>query len=286
MAIVVSELADSRNGNTVAGRNTSIRTFKVYDLDTPITTDIAVRLILGTNGLPYYGDQYPDAVTPFVASDVSIDRYDGQVDVWKVTWTYKDGAVGGGTNENKQPLDVGYVDVSIDGDAEFDEVWRSLTASQIAALVAGANYPNGTPAAGDVDIGGTKIDVAGEPLSGPIRKKVTLTVTETMDTVPSMNFLMGYVGKRNSTPFKGGAIGSIVYAKPRIKRVDLNRWAVSHNFIGDNYYHMIQMAYRNPDGSVALDGNGHAESVWYRQPFPDLANFYDISTYFTSSGLV
>ncbi len=74
MAIVVSELADSRNSTTIAGRNTSVRTFKVYDLATPITTDIAVRLILGTNGLPYYGDQYPDAVTPFVASSVSAMR--------------------------------------------------------------------------------------------------------------------------------------------------------------------------------------------------------------------
>ena len=282
----ITELLESRQSLTAGGRNTGVRSFVVYDTASPITTDIAVRQLFGTGGLPQKGEQYPDAVSPFVAADVSVDRYEGQSDVWKVTWTYKDGAVGGGTNETRQPNDPGYVDVSITGSAEFDEVWRSLTNAEIAALVAGANYPNGTASAGDWDIGGTKIDVAGEPLSGPLRKKVTLSVTETMDFVPAMSFFMGYVGRRNSTPFKGGAIGTIVYTAPSIKRIDLNRWAVTHNFVSDNYYHMIQMAYRNPDGSVALDTDGHASNVWYRQPFPDLIDFYTISSYFTSSGLV
>ena len=282
----ITELLESRQSATTGGRNTGFRSFVVYDTASPITTDIAVRLLFGTGGLPQKGEQYPDAVSPFVAADVSVDRYEGQSDVWKVTWTYKDGTVGGGTNETRQPNDPGYIDVAITPSVEFDDVWRSLTNAEITALVATAGYFNGTPLPTDNDIGGTKIDVAGEPLSGPLRKKVMLSVTETMDFVPAVNFLMGYVGRRNSTPFKGGAIGSIVYAAPSIRRIDLNRWAVTHNFISDNYYHLLQMPFRNPDGSVALDSDGHAAYVWYRQPFPDLIDFYTISSYFTSSGLV
>jgi hypothetical protein len=284
MATVVYESIESRNISTSNGSNSGRRVFHVWDDAVALTDPISVLALLGTAGLPARGDQWPNALTPFVAVDRSVSRVDGQNDVWRVEWNYKDGVVGGLT-QPKEPSEPGFVEISANGTAEFSDGWRSLTGSQLSTLVlSGGTYAFGTPAGTTDDIAGTSIDIAGFPTSF-LRKKVRLRVSETIGNSPQMGFYMQFVGRRNNVPFAGAAVGLVLYVSPDVDRIERNVWRVTHTFELDNFYHMIQTPERNPDGSIKL-ASGVADNVFFRQPFPDFANFYAISPNLPGSGVV
>ncbi len=204
MAITVLEAIDSRPITTSGGRNIATRKFHIWNDSSPITTAIGIYQLFGTNNIPIYGEQFPGAATPFVAADPSVKLLDGHTDTWVCEWRYQDGAVGG--SQNLQPNDVGYIEFSAGGDAVFEDSWRSLTDSELSTLVAAAGlYPYGVAAA-EADIDGISIDSAGYPVSGALRKTITLTVSEIRDTQPNIGYLMGFVGRRNSVPFGGAPI--------------------------------------------------------------------------------
>jgi hypothetical protein len=45
----------------------------------------------------------------------------------------------------------------------------------------------------------------------------------------------------------------------------------------DKYYHLVQVAWRNPDGNVWIGSDGYAARVAFRQPFQGGADFSAIS---------
>ena len=288
MTVVCREAYRTRETSTQGGANNGSRSFYVYDdgAGTPLTSSLAVRLLFGTGSpdpLPQYGEQFPGAASPFVAYDVRIVSLEGANDVWQVDWQYRDAPVGGVIN-TLQPQDVGFIEFSCTGQAVFEDQWRSLTSAQLSALVAsGGSYPNGVVSS-EVDIGGTSIDSGGYPVSGPLRKTVKLSVTETRDGFPDMGYLMSFVGRRNNVPFAGAAVGLVVYVSPQVSRIGPYKYRYTHEFVLDNQYHMVQAAFRQPDGSVQIGTSGgtsgKAQYVYYRQPFPNFANLYAISPYF------
>jgi len=279
MALTVVEQAESRPIQNNDGKYTGSRVFIVYDDASPLTTPADVSNVLGTGGLPYFLDQHPDASIPLLATGHSLRRLSGHIDTWEVTWNYSEMAVT--PVQNLLPNDVGYVDISGESRAEFVDTWRVLTDSQIAALVAGAAYPNGTPASSfNDDIGGTPIDVAGEPVSRLVRmSEVQLSVvTSAPFGFGSLEF---YVGRRNSVEFFGGAVGTVLFLGASQRRIDFNKWSIGLRFLRDQQYHMRQAPKVNPDGSPMLasyvNGGIHADDVYFVQPYPELANFFSLA---------
>jgi hypothetical protein len=281
MATVVLETIDSRPLQTQGGITTATRSFTVYDDATPITDAVQVYTLFGTAGLPNYGEQFPNAAIALIANDVTVRRMENQTDVYEVVWSYIQ--VSFGLLDVKEPNEPGYVDVSASANAEPVDAWRSLNAVNISALVAqGAHYQNGTPQNDDIfDIGGRPIDIAGEPVSRLVRK-VESTFSITVDAVPNLGFFAAFIGRRNSLNFNGSAPGRVLYLGADIRRISKQRWSISHRFSLDEWLHMRQQIARFPDGTPILGSFSstagvRAQYVTFVQPFPDLADLYQIS---------
>lgn len=282
MALTVYEAIDSRPLQLQSGEWTASRTFHVWDDAAPIANTIACYALLGTGGLPIYGDQFPDAVAPLIATSPDIRRREGHTDTYVVTWTYTQAPIS--PLQAKEPNDVGYVEFSADVRGEFVDAWRAISPTTMATLV-GGTYANGTPATSfDDDIGGTAIDVAGEPKSVLVRQaEVEFGVTQ--EDVPSLGWQAAFVGRRNNVEFNGAAVGKVLFLGASVNRIAARKYRIGYRFLVDEWYHMRQAPFVNPDGSVALGAyvnNGiHAGGVYFVQPYPDFANFYALSPYFT-----
>jgi hypothetical protein len=277
MTVTVRELIDSRPVEFVGGKNLAYRMFSVEQDSPALSSPDEVAALMGSNGLPKVGDPFPG--TTLEAFDYRIRKFDGQTDLFHVAFTYRDPS-GIGAAIGKQPGEVGYVEISFDARADFQDNWRTLTREQFDGLVAsGGPYPSGSNSA-DFDIGGSPVDAAGEPVS-VLRRSVVLVVGVTLDHKPRIGDYFPFIGRRNNTEFGGAPVGSVLYAPPRGRRVDVNRWNVEHQFVVDDWYHMLQQAARNPRGEVILDAeSGRASNVWFSQPFPSFGNFYAIDTNF------
>lgn len=284
MSLTVRELLASRPVESTGGILSAVREFVVYDDASPITDPIDVFELFGTSGtpdtLPAEADFFPGSTT-LVATDYRITKFDGHADTFKVEWKYADASTGGQTI---QPGEPGYVDVSADVGGEWVDGYRQLTASQIAAIVAsGGSYPYGGQPATLVDIGGTPMDAAGDPVSIS-RKQITLTLGVTFSGVPNLATPYLFVGRRNNALFSGAPQGSLLYLGAGISRISINRWTQTHRFLLDQFYHMQQFPYRFPDQTAVLSsyasGIVAATTVFFRQPYPDYGNFYSISPFF------
>ncbi len=285
MAVTVIEAMQSQSVSTSSGESTGARTFHVWDDASPLTEPGSVAALFGTNGLPIYGDSFPGITdVNLIASDQSIKRLDGHIDTWRVDWVYKEAPLS--PLQQKDPLDVGYVEVSGDVRGEFVDVWRAMPASAIASLTSsGGPYPSGSPTVPfQTDIGGSPIDVAGEPVSALVRQaEVEFGVT--MDSVPNVGFFGAFVGRRNSVSFNGAAVGKVLFVGAAVRRIGPWKWSIGLRFIADEHFHMRQAPKVNPDGTVQTGtyvNNGiHANKVYFVQPYPDFANFYALSPYLT-----
>jgi len=277
MTVTVRELLDSRPVENIGGKNSAVRFFSVERDSPTLTTPDEVALLFGSNDLPQKGEAFPG--TTLEAVDYRIRKFEGQTDLFHVTWVYRD-ATTGGVGIDLQPNEVGYVEVSGNVEAHFEDAWRSLSSAEMTQLVAsGGMYPYGNNTVFS-DIGGSHVDAAGEPVS-VMRRRMNVTVSVTTATKPTQFGLWGqFVGRRNNTEFGGAPIGSLVYTGAGFRRFDDGRWTVDHSFVLDSWYHMAQVAWRNMRGDVGLGGDGKAEWVWFVQPFPDFGNFYAIDPYF------
>ncbi len=277
MTVTVRELIGSRPVDFQGGQRTSVRMFSVEQDSPPLSSSVEVEALFGSNGLPQRGDTLPGSTLQ--AFEYRIRPFDGQTDLFEVIWQYRD-AGGGYVGVEKQPGEVGYVEISATIAGEYQDNWRYLSKAHFSGLVAsGGTYPNGSDA-GEFDIGGTSVDASGEPVS-TLRRNVRLSVGVTTDVFPTVEQYFPFVGRRNNTTFWGAPAGSIVYVGTSINRSDVRRWNVQHEFVLDEFYHLLQQAARNPRGEVVLDAEtGQAKNVWFKQPFPDFGNFYAIDPNF------
>lgn len=275
MTVTVNELIDSRPMSSVGGRFTAPRMFSVYRDSPALSSPDEVVLLFGSNGLPQKGDLFPG--TTLEAVDYQIRRYEGQTDLFYVEWTYRDASFNG-VGTDKQPGETGYLEVSTEVSASFVPMWRQLTRTQFLELVAPTGlYPYGNQSSFDID--GNPVDVAGEPTS-VLRRKVTLVVGVTTNQKPNLAVASQFIGRRNNSIFGGAPQGMVLYTGNSAKRMDAAKWSIEHRFELDEYYHLVQTAYRNPDGRPKLDEDGHAANVTFVQPHPDYGNFYAIDPNF------
>lgn len=293
MATTVRELLESRGVAKSGGRLSASRSFHVYDPSSPIQTPGRVIASFGSQGLPQYGEQFPESASLF-ARDYDIALVSGHNDLWIVRWTYAELEIGGGVPiPEVEPGQPNYVEVSANVTAQREPIWRSHTEEQMLTLVSPTadplQYPNGDVINAN-DIGGQSVDVNGEPTS-MVLGQVEVSVTEVLPGIPNLSAAYNYLWKRNSTAFLGAPIGQLVYQGVTVNRIGVNLFQYSHKFVLDRYYWMRQLPLRTALGDVIPkdspivppDGGAPynvAKTVIFVQGFPSKANFFNISPNF------
>lgn len=274
MAYVVTEQQQSRSMSYDGGRITASRTFKVYatspdSIDSP--SDL--RSLFGTattpDAMPARGSLFPDE-TGVWAKSYQVEHEPG-TDVWSVTWSYSNAEV---TSSSAQPGEPGFVEWTLDIQATFADTWRE-----------NPNYPTDGTVAANPDqqavTGGNAIDIEGVPLS---RLKYTseLVVNETIQNVSGVPSIITAAraarGKRNSATWEGFAKGTVLYTGAKISRSGVSLYTVSHRFVEDSEYHLVQFPERDSTGKIPTspnNGRNRATKILWRQPFP---LFYDFTT--------
>lgn len=275
MSVSAIELQASRSSSDSNGKTTATRTFAVWNDASELTSPAAVRATFGTVAgsvtIPDVGDLFPDETDVYCIA-YNISREDGSRGVWKVEYSY----------ENTEwtfvgEASVGYVQFTLDWSAEFRDVWR---------VAPGLNVPANGSAGSNTQAGGSSIDVAGEPMS-VLRYFATLEISETvpLTTLDARSaVIMATRGTRNSGVFRNGAIGSVLYKGAKASRISSNKASLTHSFVQDDWYHMIQYPKKLADGGTELlestPGVYNAAIVYWRQPFPLFSDFNQLSENF------
>ena len=174
--------------------------------------------------------------------------------VWEVTASF-------GTEQSESA----YTAFSSDISGAYVDAWRT------------ASIPSGGTPSGD-DIGGTKIDSAGEPVSRFIWQ-TNMQITRRYGSSgisAAMSSAWSALGKRNSGSFEGAAGGQLLFKGFKVQSIGKCRWEIAYDFVGDEWYHLRQVPKRETDGRVQLSNssdNPQALLVRWFQPFTATDNF-------------
>ena len=276
------EFTDSRTFSDSNGALTGSKSFHVWSDNETLNTALLVQDKFGataTNGetLPAYRS-YFDGDGRLVAVSPSIRPVDSSVQLWLVTWQYAEFTFG-----QKQPNEVGFVEFTANGRAEFRDKWRINTVTPSLNGVYGA-----LPVNNIADIGGEGIDLAGEPLSA-LHVVQEISISVTLAGPPNWDILRAARGRRNSAQFGGILPGYLLFADYAVSRAFGNKYKVSYRMVEDADAHLVQQAYRDATGKVTLAETSNivsgalltrASHVTWTQPFPGLIDFYSIDPWF------
>ena len=292
MAII--ELTTSRRITYGSGQPVGVREYHVY----PYATEADVLALFGlAGGLPGKLSAWPSGgfFTPGVdlrVFDYEIQRDPNVQQGWIVRITYRELGLDPLT-PNLAPNDVGYISMRTSIEGQFEDAWRQWNTREDVEAQAGGSkldeaarprYAVGTV---DSDVGGIRIDVAGNPTS-ILRNTQRMQLELMSNTRPDPNRYRLYLGTRNSTPFVGCASGTAVFTGAEGAITSPGKWLLTFNFVVDFFFHLKQVPKRLPNGSVLLDaaespaGTGQAKVVSWVQPFPIVTEFRDINRYFSS----
>ena len=267
MAQVVIEKMDSRSISDQAGPKQGIRRFWVYEDSGAIT--LPSQITFGDGTLPAFGEVFPGEEDIF-ATFFSVDPVPDSSGTWEVVWTYT-----AGLNQelpDTDPTTPGYVEFSVEYGGVFKDAWR-------ASPTAWSLTYAGT------DIGGTKIDQAGSPVSVFVPQQ-RLVVTETITTASLTSrqpTIAAAVGKRNSLAFYGAAEGTLLYEGASGSRVSALTMQLVHRFFYDRFLHAEQSPAMDIQRQVQISlvsSVWRATTVRWVQPFPDTASFDALSENF------
>lgn len=174
-----------------------------------------------------------------------------------------------GTYDTENDSSESFVALNMDSSAAPIDMWRA-NASAPSSL----NTPN------DNDIGGTKVDQGGYPISFLVPQQ-TLTIVN-IKTTNMADSIIASMGKRNSGSFAGGDAGYVLFAGASAIRKGASEYEITYKLTWDAFAHCRQQPVRDLDGKVKLtSGAGTslpaAEKVLWRQPFPATSSFAFIS---------
>ena len=182
------------------------------------------------------------------------------------------------------------VDVKSENRVGFTAIECNIQESAVDIWRTGATVPtNG--AQDDVNIGGTPVDSAGEPIS-LLLPITTISIRNVIDGRPQYATILAIAGKRNSASFTFGAsgntftcaLGTLVFTGAHTSRIGPNTYEINYQFSYDpTLYHMRQSPMRDlngvmtsrttPTSPVSVTNKETATTVWFRQPFPSLTAF-------------
>ena len=282
MAIVLSWIKQSRSATFDRGKWSGSQNYLVRD-----TTDQAINVYDIASGASTYevfgaGDDTTMATYMRFVSATYTPVSDGMDRIWSAVFTFES-TMGDGVNivtaDVKTETEVGFTSIETNIREEAIDIWRT-----------GTTVPSGGTQ-NDSDIGGTKSDSAGEPISFllPI---VSISIRNVIYGRPQYATIMAIAGKRNSASFTFGATGNtftcatgtLVFTGASTSRTGPNVYEINYQFNYDpTLYHMRQIAMRDlkgvkttrptPGSPVSASNKETAETVWWRQPFPDTTAF-------------
>ena len=216
----------------------------------------------GTVVVPRLRDRHP-LFQQLYAYKYDLTKESGGTDQWRATFSYRRYAPLDRTDSNGLtlgPETVDFSDVSARCTGSFTDVYR-----------ANVSIPHdGEPSGGD--IGGDPVDAGGVPTS-VMRTQYELTVNVTKNG-DSLTGFSESVGKRCTNDVVGLDGAATLYMGAAIQRIGTNLFSVSHTFLYDSQYHLIQAPDYLPDGQPDLGTDpdvpselGHFKTVRHVQPF-------------------
>ena len=282
MTIVLEWIKQSRTATFDRGKWSGSQNYLVRD-----TTDQAINVFdiaSGASGYEVFGagdDTTMDTYMRFVSATYT-PVSDGMDKIWSAVFTFES-TMGDGVNiataDVKTETEVGFTSIETNIREEAIDIWRT-----------GTTVPSGGTQ-DDSDIGGTKSDSAGEPISFllPI---VSISIRNVIYGRPQYATIMAIAGKRNNASFTFGATGNtftcatgtLVFTGASTSRTGPNVYEINYQFNYDpTLYHMRQVAMRDlkgvkttrptPGSPVSASNVETAEVVFWRQPFPDTTDF-------------
>ena len=266
----VIEKLESRSIQSSGGRGTGTRQFYASGYTDPSQVYKTFGNEIGGVAVPDKGSSYP-SIPGLVAKDFTITTVSGHSDVFEIVWSYEMLSTEWLAAPEVEPPttlpnEINYVELSSEIRTEFQLAWRS--------------EPN-TPLQGDPDpdddIGGTPVDAGGIPTS-IMRRRQELVLTETVTSVDFAN-ISNFTFARNSRKFLGADIGRVLYRGASVRRTGVSVFTIAHSFVDDEFFHLEQQPLIDQNG-IAVDtaNDGHADEVYFVQPFTQLLDLNNISS--------
>ena len=264
----IIEKLESRSLQSSGGRGTGSRSFFASGYADPALVFKAFGTTVGSLAVPSKGSSYP-SIPGLIAKDFTITPVGGQSDLFEIVWSYEMLsteflAAPEVDPPETLPNEVNYVELSSEIRTEFQLAWRNEPR-------AGGELPDP-----DEDIGGDPIDAGGNPTS-IMRRRQELTLTETVTSV-DFGKIASLTFKRNSAPFLGAKIGRVLYRGASVRRTGVAVFTIAHSFVDDEYFHLEQQPLIDQNGiAIDKDNDGHADEVYFIQPFRQTADFTTLS---------
>jgi len=202
--------------------------------------------------------------------------------VWEATVNFASQTGDNGTNviDNKVEHEPGFIAIEYSAQGEPVDIWR-----------AGATAPANKSNPADTDIGGTKVDSGGEPIS-TFNNVARVTVRNVITGRPTPP--LGYINRRNSNSCTIGpysfAAHTLLFTGCNITRTGSSTYEIVYSFAYDENFHLRQIAKKSAEtgdvvksaksdtcgGTPTAPPSGetsHASCVFWRQPFPNYIAF-------------
>tara|TARA_Y100000114_G_scaffold81692_1_gene75384 strand:- start:3 stop:857 length:855 start_codon:yes stop_codon:yes gene_type:complete len=218
-----------------------------------------------------YNEELPDEPGLFLTT-YNVTSSDEGTFQWDVEGCYKpDQVINDGGGETGGQFDQ----INSDIEVLFLDTWRV------------GPFDNEDPASTDGsitdsdDIGGSSVDVAGEPITRFVTTQTT-EITRRFSSFPSFDVTVArfLAGRRNSQPYLGCPSGTLLFEGANLSREGSNTYTMRYRFTYDPIRHQRQVPKRHANGDVVTEEVGVgvekstvAKTVIWRQPFPQTAIF-------------
>ena len=164
----------------------------------------------------------------------------------------------------------------------FTSIEASISATTVDIYRTGATLTSNKTTPTLIDIGGTKVDSSGDPISY-VLPMTNISVRNVVYGRPSYGAIMALAGKRNSASFTMcgfvAAADTLLFTGCSSSRTAPSTYEINFQFTYDpNEYHLRQVPLRDVDGrvmttrvtpgsAVSVSNPEQADQVYYKQPF-------------------
>ena len=283
----------SRTGSYDRGKWTGSTTYLIYDSAAAALTVHIIRNGASAAGALDFGagnESDMAALMTFTGATYTPVQ-DGSDKYWTGVHNFEASTTIDGVSVEGQDIlqekQVGFTSIEVNAQANIVDVWR--TGATLPSSDANITAPT------LIDIGGAKVDSAGDPISS-IQGVLNISVRNVVIGRPDYLLYANTIGNRNSAIFTFGGstvasqnlvcpIGTLVFDGATSSRIGPNQYEVNFSFTLDTVtYHLKQVPLRNGDGSVvpaqvtpgtvvSVSNPWHAAKVYWKQPFPTTSAF-------------
>ena len=281
----------NRSATYDRGKWSATQNYTVYD-----DTGTALNVYTIANASPdyqyfggYYGGDESSATSYFRFVSHTITPVDNGADkIWSVSMQFEstigDGGSTATTIDVKTETEIGFSSFEVSIQPLILDIWAlNATLPSSAALKSNPDLTN--------IITNTNATFTGkEPLSY-VGHVMNIHVRNVIFGRPNYLTIASFVGKRNSTAYTFGvansmvcAIGTLLFTGATTSRIGPNQYEVNYTFTyDDQFYHLrqspltndrgVSTQLKNPGTVISASNPARAVAVYWKQPFPNTAEF-------------